>query len=93
MTPHQKGILKEPAKHVIAMVDFVTQCDENKLAALREACEAATPTNCGWDIYRAAQFLKNECATEIATRRRFRPSKAAKHLTERGFTTQSQLVK
>lgn len=43
-----------------AMASYVRECDPIELEELREACAAATSTNCGWDSFKAAQYLLEE---------------------------------
>lgn len=73
------------------MVDYITALDDETLAKTKAACEAVTVTNCAWDVYRAAQFLKNECSVELVTRSKFHPSKSHHDLTEYGFRHGSKL--
>lgn len=60
MTRDQKKLLARHAEHFQAMASYVRECDPEELNDLAEACEAAGTGNCGWDTYRAAQFLLGE---------------------------------
>lgn len=62
MTREQKVLLKVHAEHFQVMASYVRECDPQELIDLSEACNAASDTNCGWDTYYAAQFLKVEIA-------------------------------
>lgn len=64
MNKDQKTLLKPHADHFAEMAAYVVTCDRDELAMLDEACKAATPTNCGWDIYRAARYLAEEIKAE-----------------------------
>ena len=91
MNQDQKKVLAKAAKHIVAICEIAAKCDEDKFASLKEACDAATKTNCGWATYRAAQVLKEEVEAELAMRTKVRPSKLAPHLTEHGRKTPSHL--
>ncbi len=60
MTRDQKILLRPHADHYMAMSKHIREIDDETRAALLTASEAATETNCGWDTYAAAQFLKND---------------------------------
>lgn len=64
VTKHQKNLLRPHAAHFQEMVAFIVTRDVDELTALHEACRAADPSNCGWDTYRAAQFMLNEIEIE-----------------------------
>lgn len=60
MTKDQKKLLARHAEHFQQMASYVRECAPEELTDLAEACEAAGTSNCGWDTYRAAQFLREE---------------------------------
>lgn len=60
MTKEQKELLRLHADHFQAMASYVRECDPQELIELSEACDATSASNCGWDTYAAAQFLKDE---------------------------------
>lgn len=60
MTNEQKQLLRKHADHFQAMASYVRECDDDELATLLEACNAAGATNCGWDTWQAARFLERE---------------------------------
>lgn len=64
MTNEQKELLKPHAAHFSDMIAFIVTRDANELAALHKACKAADQANCGWAIYRAAQYMRHEIEVE-----------------------------
>lgn len=70
MTKEQKALLKVHAEHYQAMASYVRESSDEELVELLEACQAAGTTNCGWDTYAAAQYLKHEIGDEVGVRRR-----------------------
>lgn len=62
MTPNQKSLLRLHAEHFEAMASYVRECDPEELEALKEACWAASVSNCAWSVYKAAQFISGEIA-------------------------------
>ena len=76
MTNEQKKLLAPHATHFSEMVAFIVTRDVNELAALHEACKAAGQSNCGWDIYRAAQYMLREIECEQHQRLNLRAASA-----------------
>lgn len=70
MTRGQKELLSKHAEHYQAMALYVRESNDDELEQLMEACLAASTTNCAWDTYQAAQYLKLETQTEMNVRRR-----------------------
>jgi len=64
LTHEHRSLLKPHAKHYQEMASYLRDSSPEELEALREACDAASSTNCAWDIYRAAQYLKIEIAEQ-----------------------------
>lgn len=77
MTKNQKMILEPHAQHFSAMSKFVFDLNDQKLTHLLDACLAATTSNCAWDIYAAAQFIKMEVQQELNRRERLERKKPA----------------
>jgi deferrochelatase/peroxidase EfeB len=64
MNRQQKELLRPHAEHYAAMAAFVMECSDEELAELKEACGAASQTNCAWDTYRAAKYMEGEINSE-----------------------------
>lgn len=60
LTFEQRALLEPHAKHFTEMLFFVRGLEDEELANLLEACNRCGSSNCGWDFYAAAQYLKKE---------------------------------
>lgn len=70
LTKEQKRLLKPHAEHYRAMYDHISEATMDDLYRLQSACSACTNSNCGWDAYAAAQYLKGEILREVGHRNR-----------------------
>ena len=70
LTKEERLLLKPHAGHYRAMYSHISQATIEDLERLHNACRACTDVNCGWDEYRAAQYLMKEIGQEIDWRNR-----------------------
>ena len=69
MTQEQKRLLDEPYAELLARAyERIENLSGDALAALLDAANSATQTNCWWATFHAAQFIKPVAASEIARR-------------------------
>lgn len=65
-----RAALHEFAQGYLRWVQAVAKLDDTDLEQLVIACENVSPTNCGWEVYRAAKTIMPEVLAELGQRTR-----------------------
>ena len=60
--------LENFSKLFSSMSQFIRELSSSELRFLLECAEQATPTNCDYHTFDAAQFVKQTCTMELQTR-------------------------
>lgn len=68
ISDHDKRLLQPYADALARTINEIEAMDSEDLAALTNACDAPTSTNCWWAMKQAADFLKPLIAAEYGRR-------------------------
>lgn len=64
-------------QHYLSMCQMIRALPDADLSVLRDACDFASNTNCGWYEYRVAQAIKGEIGSQLREREIFRRAATA----------------
>lgn len=60
LSKKHRAALEPFGKMILAMNAALQELNHDQLTGLKDACDSASTTNCGWHIFKAAQSVRHE---------------------------------